>query len=127
MDQYVLFNCVGLDASVSVGLASAAATMFFSNRATPDFKNPLTGFATGPMSGWAAVVPPAGGALAAGAACCANATPDPINIDTATIQLARSFITGSFSGLSLERILLRIFLGKVFDRLVDQPSCPRVS
>ena len=39
--------------------------MFFPYRATPAFTNPLTGFATGDMSGAAAA--PLGGALAAGA------------------------------------------------------------
>jgi hypothetical protein len=41
--------------------------MFFSYRATPAFTNPVTGFATGDMSGAAAA--PLGGALAVGAAC----------------------------------------------------------
>src|SRR6267143_1046920 len=75
------------------------------------------------MSGAAAA---AGAALAAGAACCANAAPAPINIVTATNKLACILITGSLSGLSVERILPGLFLGKVLQRLLDQPRRPRV-
>src|SRR2546422_566880 len=97
-EQNVLFDCAmcitrcpnefisgdGLNTYFSAGIASAAATMFFSYRPTPAFKNPLTGFATGDRSG---------GALAAGAACCADALPAAINTAiTATSKLARVFI-----------------------------------
>src|SRR5438046_10743409 len=58
--QKVLFDCAmcitrcpnefisgeGLKPYFSAGIASAAATIFFSYRATPAFTNPLTGFAT---------------------------------------------------------------------------------
>jgi hypothetical protein len=56
----------GLKLYFSAGIDSAAATMFFPYRATPAFTNPLTGFATGDISGAAALLR---GALAAGAAC----------------------------------------------------------
>src|SRR6266704_421077 len=82
----------GLNAYFSAGMASAAATMFFSYRATPAFTNPLTGFATGDMSG----AELAAGAAAAGAACCAAAAPPAINIATVTNKLARILISISF-------------------------------
>src|SRR5438876_962603 len=75
----------GLNAYFSAGIASAAATMFFSYRATPAFTNPLTGFATGDMSGAA----PAAGADA----CCANAPlPAKNTAVPATNKLTRIFI-----------------------------------
>src|SRR5713101_3968595 len=109
----------GLNTYFSAGIASAAATMFFSYRASPAFTNPLTGFATGVRSG---------AALAAGAAaCCANALLAAINtVIPATIRPARSFITGSLSGLSVERILPDLFLGKVLQSLLNQPRGPRI-
>src|SRR5437879_10054273 len=72
----------GLNTYFSAGIASAAPTMFFSYRATPAFTNPLTGFATGDMSGAA----PAAGADA----CCANAPVPAKKIeDPATHKLTR--------------------------------------
>jgi len=62
--------------------------MFFPYRATPAFTNPLTGFATGVMSG---------GALAAGAACCANALlAAKDTVITAANKLIRVFMVVSF-------------------------------
>jgi hypothetical protein len=77
--------------------------MFFWYRATPAFRYPLTGFATGVRSGAGVAAPLAAaafGALAAGAACCAIPAPALINIVTATKKLACTLIIGSLSGLS---------------------------
>src|SRR5260370_21890507 len=97
----------GLKLYFSAGMASAAATMFLENRASCPFTVVLTGFTIGAVSA-------AFCAFAGAAACFAHALPAAITIPTTTtIQLARNFIVGSFSGLSAERILLGIFLGKV--------------
>src|SRR5260370_25803578 len=98
---------VGLKLYFPAGMASAAATMFLENRASCPFTAVLTGFTIGAVSAVFC-------AFAGADACFAHALPAAITIPTTTtIQLARNFIVGSFSGLSAERILLGIFLGKV--------------
>jgi hypothetical protein len=105
----VFISGVGLKLNFSAGINSAAATMFFENRAICPFTVVLTGFAIGPSSAIFC-------ASAAGAACWAPATPAPINTAVAKNKLIRIFIFfSSFANLSRKHTpLLSSFVAAAF-------------